>query len=407
MNRAASLERDLTAWFAETASPRVPDYTDDILDLTAGTNQRPSWSFPERWLPMSVITLTRRTVKPRPWRAIGLLAVLALLLAAVAVYVGSRQRLPPPFGLAANGLVAYALNGDIFAVDPISGTRQAIATGPDMDREPRWSLDGTRVAFLRESGVNEMLVIVDRRSRDVLAMTQPLVGVDTDAVAWSPDGRSIAVGAQHGASRAIYIVDAGTGDLTPLDVGYLELDVYWRPPDGHQILFLGGTAANHSLFVVDIDDDTVKEVARPAIPDGLLRPNGWTPDGQRIIYMRGDGTGDRVVTHVLHLTTGEDVTIDAGFGHVSNAGDRLLALDGFGRMCIADIRGGPCVRIAQAFPAYGAGHAAGPHWSPDDEWIMTRFEDGSRARLIDPDGVSLDQPSWLSDGAESWQRVAP
>ena len=58
--------------------------------------------------------------------------------------VGShRSRLPPPFGLAANGLVAYADRGDIVAVDPISGVRMPITSGPATDVEPRWSLDGT------------------------------------------------------------------------------------------------------------------------------------------------------------------------------------------------------------------------------------------------------------------------
>ena len=104
MNRPENLERDLTAWLADTATPRVPDFTDDILWLTARTRQRPRWSFPEWWLPRRVLTLGRRRLRPLPWRTIGLLAVLALLIvAAVAFYVGSQPRLPPPFGLAANG----------------------------------------------------------------------------------------------------------------------------------------------------------------------------------------------------------------------------------------------------------------------------------------------------------------
>ena len=130
MSTTDRLERDLTAWFGETAAPRTPDYTDDILRQTARSRQRPRWTFPERWLPMSVITFGRVTLRPVPWRTVGLLVVLALLLAvAAAVYVGSQRRVPAPFGPAANGLVAYSKDGDIFTVDPTTGLRRAIVTG--------------------------------------------------------------------------------------------------------------------------------------------------------------------------------------------------------------------------------------------------------------------------------------
>ena len=91
MSTPDRIERDITAWFGETAAPRPPDYTDDILQLTARSRQRPRWTFPERWFPMSVITFGRVTLRPVPWRTVGLLVALALLLAvAAAVYVGSK-----------------------------------------------------------------------------------------------------------------------------------------------------------------------------------------------------------------------------------------------------------------------------------------------------------------------------
>lgn len=37
----------------EIAAARRPDYVDDVLQLTAGSRQRPRWSFPERWLPVN------------------------------------------------------------------------------------------------------------------------------------------------------------------------------------------------------------------------------------------------------------------------------------------------------------------------------------------------------------------
>ena len=403
MNRPENLERELTVWFADTAAPRVPDYTDDILWQTAHTSQRSRRSFPERWLPMSVITLGRRTFKPLPWRTIGLLAAIALLVAAVAVYVGSRPRLPPPYGLAANGLVAYALNGDIYAVDPISGTRQAIATGSDDDTEPRWSLDGTRVAFLRESGDGVTLVIVDRQSREVLATSDRLLGVDDDAFSWSPDGRSIAIGAWDGASPKLFIVDATDGTTEPLAVDYVAHDVHWRPPDGRELMFLGRAGSEEGLFLVDVTEPP----ALTPVAHGVLRPAGFTPDGRKFVYTRGDADVERLQTYVVDLTTGEEVILDAAFGHVSNDGRRIVALDDIGRVCVVGIDGGRCVAIGRISQAYEGHHAAGALWSPDDEWIISRLASGDDAILLDAGGGGQDQPSWMADGAQSWQRQAP
>ena len=86
MNRPDNLERDLTAWLADTATPRVPDFSDDILWLTARTRQRPRWSFAQRWLPAGLLAFGRRTLRPVPWRTLGLLAALALLIAAAVAF---------------------------------------------------------------------------------------------------------------------------------------------------------------------------------------------------------------------------------------------------------------------------------------------------------------------------------
>jgi Tol biopolymer transport system component len=410
MNRPDGLERELKAWFSDTAAPRVPDFTDDILQLTAGTRQRPRWSFPERWLPMSVITLGRQTLKPVPWRTIGLLAALALLIAAaVAVYIGNQPRLPAPFGLAANGLVAYSQGDDIYTVDPTTGARHAIVTGPDSDYEPRWALDGTRLAFLRASATGDALVIVDPRRPDELVTTENFVLLDSDSVAWSPDGRSILLRAQREGSWAIFIVDVTSGEAQPLALDFEQESAYWRPPDGRQLMVLGGVEADRHMYLLTLEDGSLEEVGLHE-GSGPIRSSGWTSDGQRFVYQRGDYDRLPIETYVLDVTTGNEVTIDAGFGHVSNDGTRMIALDNKQEtMCVVDLRGGPCVPVGLPSQVYLWGNSAGVQWSPDDEWILTRPPVGDvlTAALIDPEGAILDQPTWISEGAVSWQRLAP
>jgi Tol biopolymer transport system component len=263
------------------------------------------------------------------------------------------------------------------------------------------------VAFLRSLGVGEALVIFDVQRREVATTTERLFDVDTDSIAWSPDGHSVAVAATASGSRGLFIVDANSGALTPLAIDYQGLEAYWRPPDGRQLMFFGGHGSAVGLFMVDVDDGVVTEIVRQTAPGAGIRPAGWTPDGSRVVFMRYDGTG-RIFTHILDVTTRAEVIFeDVGHAHVSNDGSRMVALNADDRPCVADLSGGPCIQIGQLGQGYGGTHAAGAHWSPDDEWLLFRGPFDGGATLVDPDGQNLDQPSWIANGGESIQRVAP
>jgi len=406
MNRPDTLERELTAWFAETASPRVPDYADDIVRLAVGTRQRPRWGFADRWLPSRVTTLARRSSPPRPWRTVGLLAALALAVAAVVgPSVGSLARLPRPYGLAANGLVAYAERGDIYLVDPISGERMPITSGPEEDREPRWSLDGTRLAFLRASGGRDQLAIIEPGRPDRLVTTDAGPYVDTDGIEWSPDGGSIMFVGDHRGVGGLHIMDTTSGAVTNVAVDF-DGEAHWRPPDGRQLMFVAHTADGAVVQLLTLADGSVTELGRPSEPDGFIRPTGWTPDGRRAVYMTADGNGTET-THVLDLETGDEVRIGAGFAHVSNDGGRVVGLDRQGYVCVAPSTGGDCVRIGTRDAAYAGTTRASVDWSPDDRWIVVRPEPEVGAILLDPTTMTTERPAWLALGGSSWQRRAP
>jgi WD40-like Beta Propeller Repeat len=416
MNRHQGLERELTVWLADVATPRVPDYTNDIVQLTAGLRQRPRWTFLERWLPMSVEPLRRVPVRPVPWRAIGLLVLLALTVAAyVAITAGSQPRLPAPFGVVAAGAVAYDVDGDVWIVDPSTGIRSTISIGPSLDHDPRWSLDGTRLAFVRESADGGQIIIVEPEGTGPLVIASRALTIDPDGIKWSPDGRSILLSADGGDATNLFLVDTDNGQVTMLpisDRAYLEAS--WRPPSGHEILYLGGPLNAPRLQLFSMEDASVRPIPLTPREGEELRPMGWSADGRQLVVHHVASDGQRFVTSLVDVDTGEVVDYDVAFGHLSHDGTRIVGLagvnggDGLDALCVVDVGGDDAchpVGVGLA-PPEGTG-GEGIQWSPDDRWIVSQPNGGGRAVLIDPTGESPEQPAWINRGAESWQRAAP
>ena len=102
-----------------------------IVRQIEASPQRPAWAFPERWIPMDA-TMRRIPVAPINWRLLALAALLVVAAVAIAIVAaGTSRRLPvPPYGPAANGLIAFERDGDIYLGDPFNG---------DIARDRGWS----------------------------------------------------------------------------------------------------------------------------------------------------------------------------------------------------------------------------------------------------------------------------
>jgi dipeptidyl aminopeptidase/acylaminoacyl peptidase len=401
------LERDLAVWFEDTAVPRVPDYVDEIIDQATRAGQRPRWSFVGRWLPGSVAGLSLPRL-PIRWATVAGLIVLGLLLAAIVAFIGSRPRVPPPFGLANNGLVTYMRDGEIFTFDPASGSEVPLVTGFDIDIDPTWSLDGTRVAFIRQTANGDLMVFVDRDGNRPNNTSESLGLIDTDSVAWSPDGRTVAVAGGTEAARVLYFVDAFTGRVTRSPFAGPTAEPYWRPPDGRELMYLSD-GADPGLWLYSFDDDTERKIV--AQSGDQLRPRGWSPDGKRFVYADTAYPGDWFQTHLVDVASGETVDINAGPGRLSNDGTRVVAyrLDGERfSLCVAkaDVDGGPCIPIGGPVAEPNPTHGDALNWSPDDEWVIVYPKAGGKVLLVDPDGKEANIEI-AAGGAGSWQRLAP
>jgi Tol biopolymer transport system component len=428
MTTEARFERQLPAILEDLYLGPSPDYRDEVLAAATRTRQRPAWTFPGRWIPMDISTRTIPVVR-LPLRQLAVLALLvALLAAALAVYIGSQRHVPAPFGPAKNGLIPYVSNGDIYVGDPVTGTTKLLVTNPrgTNPSAPGFSPDGTRLAFFRDvpsaSGVVQLPVDIYVVRDDGTGLTRINASPFKDVVwvSWTPDGRSLAVIHPVDGINQLDLLDAD-GKRAPqrIDAAAKADLIAYRPPDGKQIIFRALVGLKYGLFVMNADGTGKRTLVQPTNPvdiDQDLNAATYSADGTRIFYQRwfpdsiqlwvmnADGTDQ----HEFYPEPGQ------GWDGIANPSP-----DGKWVAYWHVIEDGRATQRVSVVRADGTGPiiATGPDlvgtanfiWSPDSTKILMLPNNGSSPSgfLLDPAGGQWTTLPWRSDTDIDWQRLAP
>jgi dipeptidyl aminopeptidase/acylaminoacyl peptidase len=156
-------------------------------------------------------------------------------------------------------------------VDTRTGAIRRLLSGADV-AVPRWSPDGSRLAYLARSGRNgvRQLFVRDRSGRSA-ALTS--AAGDVIDMAWSPNGERIAYVAADPQPRATYFF-AGDNDYTATSL--TPSDHLWIVPAW------GGRARRLTSGAWTI---------APTDPGGIFSPQiAWTRDGSFITFTRVENT---------------------------------------------------------------------------------------------------------------------
>ncbi|MFL5770478.1 MAG: hypothetical protein ACJ765_10410 [Chloroflexota bacterium] len=426
IDRARRLESRLPSLFDELADARTPDYLEDAIERASSNTQRPAWTFPARWLPMDIV-MTRVPTSRMPWRQLGVLALIAVLLAvALAAFVGSRlTKLPPPFGPAANGVVAMEQNQDLYTVDPQTGQITLLLGGPKRDEWVGFTRDGTRGVLLRWNPDNGAMTTARVGTvplgggsptivqKDVFHGGEPIQIAPNgrEAAFWMWDGPNVIIGvaALDGSSFRTF------GDVSVVDYGGLA----YLAPDGHELVYLARSSNmhTHDIRALDVTTGETRAILETSTGNDIMGNVSAAPDGNHIAYALQSVTGT-VSIHIIG-TDGQD---DRVVAHAPGAnfeawpqwdpqGKRLLieraADDGIVHPVIVDLGGRPDVVIETEISQNGAGK----EWAPDGASILAQrtTADGRQLQqeFWDARTGKVTPVSWPSVTPPSWQRLAP
>jgi Tol biopolymer transport system component len=374
MNAPYDIERDLTRWMAAVVPTRAPDnLAPSIVTRTRSMRPNPAWLARLKEPPMQTqLSLRNYLGFGRSLRPI-LVAVLILALVAGGIIVGSRllrqQSLPPPFGLAGNGLIATDVGGTIVVMRPDGSDAHQLELPFDGLAQMTFSRDGTRLAsWWTPDPVNPGQVSLMVANADGSAAVE--IGTSRQSseglsrIDWSPDDRSLAF---SNIEDRLFVanVDARTvRELGPDDRITRRRDPVWSP-NGQLAYRCETTDAVLHLCVMDPAFQTERILTTSPGTEWAFQHSSWSHDGKFIAYYVND------VIDQPKSTPGFDVAIL----DLATEKERVLTR-GF------------------------VPHAILPVFSPDDGHVLFMTETGPGVVRTDGTGLNV-------FGRESCQAVEP
>lgn len=217
-----------------------------------------------------------------------------------------------PFSASAK--IVFCDDGDIFVMNDNGRNKRRLTKNTvARDFEPRWSPDGTRIAFRRNmdkkrTQTSGELFIMNEYGTDLQRLTDDDFG-DFDP-SWSPDGTRIAFTSKRSGKFEVHTIDVATRNITQLTGREGELssgDPNWSP-DGTKIVYTKTVTngpvgfAHNNIYVMSADGKN----QRPLFPDPKAGEDlvvirafpRWSSDGKRIALADCVDNGDVQTCHI-------------------------------------------------------------------------------------------------------------
>lgn len=424
------LDRELAAYFEGQRTVHAPE---GILDAArAGiqrTRQRPAWLVLNRWLPDGVRHHAGRTLNVAI--LITTVALLVALAIGIGILVGSRPRLPRPFGLATPGLITFDLGGRIYVAHPDGTGSHQLTAGVRGDGGPTWSPDGMSIAYQSQQGdLSSAVIVIDASGGHGGTIADHLAQVGD--ISWAPDSRRVTFSARLVGSHLTHLYVAGIDHPGAMPLGAPDLvgeEPSWSP-DGRQIAFkrisscCGPTVVPDSLWLIGVDGSNLHPLW---VPDHVLVSGNndlwntaWSPDGTHLAFLtygvggkfdvyfiNADGSGERDITNSPEdefwpswSPDGRRIAFPRMWSNLNNAGSLVVGdPDGSHQVVLT----GPYV------------NSNAPVWSPDGNRVIGYAKNpdlavdvNSAVAIFDPSNRT--PPTLIPAAAfnsATWQRLAP
>ncbi len=193
------------------------------------------------------------------------------------------------------GRIAFASDRDgnfeIYMLDMVTRVSMRLTTNEADDREPAWSPDGLRLAFVSTRDGEASLYVMNNDGSGVIRVTAGGEGVRDHTPAWSPDGRLIVFTRETVAGSGLYLLDTACLDqpeaceeaVAPITTATFDRTPDWSP-DGRLIAYTAAEFAGlpSAIALIDPAGEGRRALVGTGTSDSAPR---WSPDGIRLAFV--------------------------------------------------------------------------------------------------------------------------
>jgi Tol biopolymer transport system component len=173
---------------------------------------------------------------------------------------------------------------------------------------PVISPDGTKFAFI--SNRDDLFDVYIAKTRNGEIIQKVIEGNNsTDfeelhilepGLAWSPNGKKLAISVKAGSRDAIYIVDIESGDKYELPLNFNAIYYVNWSPVANKLAFIGSKEDRSNLYLYDLNSKKLTTLTDDIFSDA--NPT-WAPDGKKIYFTsdRGQYTDPKTIPPDLKM----------------------------------------------------------------------------------------------------------
>jgi TolB protein len=182
---------------------------------------------------------------------------------------------------------------------------QSIVSTDEPLLSPRWSPDGTRIAYVSLEQ-RKPIVYVQNLATGARTAIAAFRGSNS-APAWSPDGRQLAVTLTRDGGSQLFLMNADGSGLRRIMTSPGADTEAWFMPDGRSLLFTSDRGGSPQIYRIGLNGGGVERITFEGSYNVSPRA---LPDGKGMVYVRRDG--NRYQIAIMDFATRQTQVLTTG-----------------------------------------------------------------------------------------------